>query len=866
MIRRDRTSQRTVWLCLASLFLFPSLSGAQEGLVPAFPIEHDDLTLARPAQPNTYFDKTGRRFAILGLESGTFEAWAYPLKLVRNFEFSFLLKSSSRPVPGREIVRRVEVTPAATTLTYTHQSFTVKAVHVASVEDPGAVVLLGVEATEPLTILAGFLPVLQPMWPAGIGGQYAYWDKELKAYVISEPTRKNHGLVGSPAALGITYTPAHMLSDAPNEFTIVIGEPQAVEGKFIPIVLAGGKGRREDLQKTYEKLAADPRAVYHSASEHYRNLRQNTLRVQTPLARLDRALEWAKISYDNLRVQNPDLGSGLVAGLGLSGSGGRPGFGWFFGTDAYLNSLSLLSLGDFEAAREALAFTQKWQRPDGKMAHELSQAAGYIDWFEDYPYGYIHGDTTPYYIAAMEEYCAATGDIDFVRRSWPSLERAFDWCLTTDADGDGLMDNSKAGLGALEFGSLTGIQTDIYLAAVWIRAARAMERLALALGEKKRAAAAAAAHQTALAAFETRFWDEERGHYSYAFNAGGERVKELTPWSAVPLMWGIGRPERSAWTLEKLNAAELSTAWGLRSLTRRSPLYEPLNYNYGAVWPFLTGYVAAALFEHGQSLQGYGLALANAKHLFDNALGCATELFSGGLYTWPQEAVAHQGFSTGGFVLPFVRGLLGLGGDAAGKELVFKPALPADWPDLTIESFRLGPETFDLRFKREDIRVRLEVLSRPGSGFQFRFRPAFGPGTRLRRALINGQLAEPAPRPDLQVFRPTEQLDFPSFRLSGRDLIEIELEPMVEILPPVEESSVGDFDGGLKIIKIALSGKDLKAVVEGLAGENYALRITHGELVQDVVGASVLGNRVTLRFPAGKGHEFVRREFVLKLK
>jgi glycogen debranching enzyme len=866
MTARTRTIQRAAGICLASLFLFPSLGDAQEGLVPDFPIERNDLTLARPAQPNTYFDKAGRRFAILGLESGTFEAWAYPLKLVRNFEFSFLLETLSRPIPGREIVRRVEVTPAATTLTYTYQSFTVKATFVTAVDDPGAVILLDVEATEPLTVLAGFLPVLQPMWPAGIGGQHAHWDRELNAYLIAEPTGKNHGFIGSPAARGISYSPAHMLADSPSEFTIIIDDPGTVEGKIIPVVLAGGKGNREDFKKVYEKLAADPRAVYEAASMHYRNLRQNTLRVHTPLSRLDQALEWAKVSYDNLRVDNPDLGRGLVAGLGLSGTGGRPGFGWFFGTDAYLNSLSLLGCGDWEAAKEALAFTQKWQRPDGKMAHELSQAAGYIDWFRDFPYGYIHGDTTPYYIVAMDEYLACTGDTGFIRESWPSLERAFDFCLTTDADGDGLMDNSKAGLGALEFGSLTGIQTDIYLAAVWVRAARAMERLALAVGEKKRAAEAGAAQKAALAAFESRFWDEGTGQYSYAFNSGGEQVKELTPWCAVPLMWGIGRPERAAWTLEKMNSADLATPWGLRILTRRSPLYEPLNYNYGAVWPFLTGYAAAALFEHGQALQGYGLVLANAKHLFDNALGCATELFSGGLYAWPLEAAAHQGFSTGGFVLPFVRGLLGLGGDASGKALVFKPALPADWPEVTVEDFRLGPETFDLRFKREDTKVLVEVLSRPGNPFQFRFCPSFGPGTRIRRALVNGQLTDPAPRPELQVFRQAEQFIFPPFRLGGRDVIEIELEPMVEVLPPVDECSVGDFDNGLKIIKIGVSGKELKAVVEGLAGEGYALRLTHGELVQDVLGASVLGNRVAIRFPAGGGREFVRREFVLKLK
>jgi len=866
MRKRDRTLQCVLWIGLAVFFINPSRSGAQEGLVPAFKIERDDITLGRLAQPNTYFDKVGRKFAILGLESGAFEAWAYPLKLLRNFEFSFLLKNSTRPILAKDIARFVEVTPAATTLTYTYQSFTVKATYVTAIEDPGAVILLDIDSAEPLTIVAGFLPVLQPMWPAGIGGQYAYWDDQLKAYLISEPTRKNHGFVGSPAAQGISYTPAHMLSDAPNEFTIAINDPAAVEGKLIPVVLAGGRGKREDVRAIYERIAADPNAVYLNALQHYRDLRQHTLKVETPVQRLNLALEWAKVSYDNLRVDNSELGRGLVAGLGLSGTGGRPGFGWFFGTDAYLNSLSLLSYGAFGAAREALAFTQKWQREDGKMAHELSQAAGYIDWFKDYPYGYIHGDTTPYYIAAMSEYYANTGDLDFIRQSWPSLRRAYDWCLTTDADGDGLMDNSKAGLGALEFGSLTGIQTDIYLAAVWLRATYSMEQLARALGEEKQAARAAAEFKKALAAFEAKFWDSEAGQYAYAFNAGGQQVKELMPWCAVPLMWGLGDDLRTADTLEKMNSSALTSDWGIRILKNKSTLYEPLNYNYGAVWPFLTGYAATGLYRYNYCLQGYHLLMSNADHVFDNALGHVTELFSGDLHIWPQEAVAHQGFSVGGVVLPFVRGMLGLRGSAPQQSIILEPRFPADWSEVLIGNFRLGEETFDLSYKRGDAKIRLEVASRPGNSFQLNFAPALGLGTRIVRAALNGRPIDCNPPSIPQAFPQAAQFVVRPFKLTGRDIVEIEIEPTVEILPPAVESRVGDFDKGLKFIRLELDGKDLKVVVEGLAGQSYTLRITHGELVQGVSGGTLQGNRLIVQFPAANERQFVRQEVVLKLK
>jgi len=839
----------------------PFLLGGQDGLVPAFTVETDDLTIERAAQPNTYFDKVGRRFAILGYEGGQFEAWAYPLKLLRNFEWSFYVGTSTQPIRSRDIVRRITVTPAATTLTYAWQSFTIKAHIVTSLEEPGAVILFDVNSTEPLTIACGFLPVLQPMWPAGIGGQYASWDDKLKAYIISESTRKNHGFAGSPAARGISYTPAHMLSDTPNEFTIVIDKPEEVRGKFIPVVLAGGKGKREDVRNVYEHIAANPEAVYRDAHAHYRDLRRNTLRVRTPDARLNLAFSWSKISLDNLFVENPDLGRGLIAGLGTSGTGGRPGFGWFFGGDAYINSFSLNGFGAFAMVRDALAFTQKTQRQDGKMAHELSQAAGYINWFGDYPYGYLHGDTTPFYLTAVYDYFRMTGDVEFVRQSWDSLRRAYDWCLSTDEDGDGLMDNKKAGLGALEFGSLLGIQTDIYLAAVWVRAAFTMEKLAGAAGDEVMARKAAADCEKALVAFEDKFWEEETGQYSYAFNAGGERVKDLTPWVAVPMMWGLTDPDRSRRMLEKIHSAEMTTDWGVRNLSPKSELYEPLNYNYGTVWPFITGLMATAEFKQNFGLQGYHFLMANAAHVFDNAAGHVTELFSGSQNIWPGEAVAHQGFSASGVALPLVRGLLGLEGDAAAAHVIFAPQFPADWKDVAIDNYLLGPESFSLHYMRGEHSLSVDVTVRNKTPHLVTFAPSLGPGTKIREVLVNGRTQKVKTIETERYVRP--EVDFVLLEKSRVDIV---FEPTVEVLPPAAESKTGDSDRGLKVISVKGSRGQLQIAVEGLAGMEYTLWLTQAELVDNLEGAELVNGRLHIGLPGGKNDGFVRHDITLRIK
>jgi glycogen debranching enzyme len=430
--------------------------------------------------------------------------------------------------------------------------------------------------------------------------------------------------------------------------------------------------------------------------------------IITPEPEINLAYEWAKVAFDQLVVDNPDLGEGLVAGLGASGSSGRPGFGWFFGGDAFINTFSLLGSGSHKLARDILAFNQKWQRKDGKMAHELSQAADYIDWWNDYPYGFIHGDTTPFYIAAMYEYLKTTGDINFVKESWDSIQKAYEWCLSTDENKDGLMDNKKAGLGALEYGSLIGIQTDIYLAAVWTRAAFAMYRLAEAVGEKILSEKAADHFKKAKSAFDDKFWDKKNSFYAYAFNSEGDLVDEISPWSAVGSIWDLGSADRNLSTLERLCQPDLDTGWGIRSISSISRHYEPLNYNYGAVWPFVTGWVTTARYKNHMALQGYPLLRATALHTFEHALGSIPEVLSGSQYIWIQEAVAHQGFSTAGFVLPFIRGLAGLEGNALDKSVTFSPQFPADWKDVTIENFKIGDAVFSFECKKKPVYSRSE--------------------------------------------------------------------------------------------------------------------------------------------------------------
>ena len=862
--------------CILSAIVFISFLEcfSQELPILSFPLHPNDLELTRSAQPFQYFDKIGKKAGLMGLESGSFEMWVWPWKVLRNFELSFLLGTSTQPILAKDIVRTISVTPEATTLTYTYESFTVRERIIVPRNEPGAILLLEVYSTTPLTIVAGFLPVMQPMWPAGIGGQFSYWDDAAGAYVISEGQWRAVFLCGATGAKQMAAPPAHMFADTPLQFKMEI-EPEARD-RFVPIVIAGGAMNTDSAKAIYRKLRENPHQYYEENYEYYKALRSSTLQVITLNKEFNLAFEWGKVALDNLMIENPSLGYGMVAGYGLSGGGGRPGFAWFFGGDAFINSLAMNSYGAHQTVRDALAFTQRWQRqenspvrkktPDqvnhdvGKMAHELSQSEGLCDWWNDYHYGYNHADTTPWYLVAMGDYVRTSGDVGFLRQSWPSIKQAYDWCVSKDSDGDGLMDLKGAGLGALEFGKLVGIYADVYTCGVWVQGIKEMIEMAQHVGDAEMTAAAQAQLKKALPGLEQKFWIEDLGYYSYGATEKGEQVRELTPWPGVAMMFDLLDKARTHKSFEKTNSAELCTDWGVRSLARSSTLFEPTNYNYGAVWPFIASFFNTAQFQQGQGLSAYPILEANVRHAFDHGLGTMPEVFSGELNEKLGEAYHHQGFSTTGYVLPLVRGMLGLEVDVPNNSIALSPNLPANWDTVRIKNVGVGDSAYDFDIVQSDTMIAVRVTSMQSSTVNLTFAPHLPKGLRPGRGLVNGE----------EKFDLHSELPAMQWMVRNGDVLSMHyFAPRYAVLPPSGRAPVGTTNSSLKIISHEYaqpSWTTTRLTVEGLAGRTYAIEVLRPEMIQSVTGVELQGNSFIISFDGKSKSGFVRKVIGIERK
>lgn len=716
---------------------FPSLAAALvlAALLDAQALpERFDLTPPAPvihkgAQPHHFLESVGRRSALLGTEPGIFEAWINPIKLARDFRLSVFFDGSIEPVDLADLAETVAVSPGRVTITHSHAAFTIRQTWVASIEEPVLLVLLEIDTNRPLRLRVSFVPEMKPMWPASFGGQSSYWDEKEKAFVLTEGLRRFTPLIGSPLFARHSEQVGHQLPGrrilAEMDLT-----PELCRDRIVPIVLAGS---REKYREALDGVAK----IVRESDAYYRALDQRTLRIETPEPVLDDAFRWAVYALEKGWACNDGVGCGLVAGYAASGESERPGFAWYFGGDAFMNSWSVLDYGDFARVRGILEFLRDHQREDGKLEHELTQSAALVDWSK-YPYGYYHADTTALYLFSVARYVRRSGDLNFLRASWPSMEKAYRYC-TSVVDDDGLLSNRKAGAGAVETGALSGkVGQDIYLQGVWIAALDAYIEMAAAVGN--RPAGDAAARRERARQTLNGWFAEPKATLAFARLTDGSRYDAQSAWQGIALEFGgldAARAEKAAANLAR---PELATPWGLRLFATDSPNYDPLSYNDGSVWPFVTGFAVTAEFRHHQAAAGLRHLFGTASMTGLNAAGFIPEYLSGERAQALPAAVPHQLFSSSAVIHPLVSGLLGLDGDAAQRTLTVAPHIPQHWT-VRFDRFRVGNSTVSGRIERARGLVRIS-LAIEGEPLRILCSPAVAGGARLQAVEIDGKAVE----------------------------------------------------------------------------------------------------------------------------
>jgi glycogen debranching enzyme len=734
------TIGKSVFRVLAISLLLCTASGAaprQTSKSPQAPqtaqAATTSLELSRAVRSWEFLPVTGTRAALFGDESGRTEAWVYPLKLLRKFRLQFL--ADGHAVPAEALARTIRVRPESATITYASDTFTVRETLFVPVNEPGAIIFLDVETEQPLEIEARFLRDFQLEWPAAIGGTYMSWDSGLHAFAMGEETRKFAALIGSPTATEAQEEyQTNYSSAAENGFRLGVTR-KGKESRLI--VMAGSVTGRADAESAYRRLTSSSQQLLRDSAGYYKQYLSETVSVTLPDSELQQAYDWSRVSVLQGMVNNPYLGSGLVAGYRTSGESQRPGFAWFFGRDSQWTSLALNAIGDFANTKTALEFVSKFQRDDGKIPHEISQTASLVPWFKDFPYGYASADATPLYIVAANDYVTQSGDAAFAKEKWDSLWKAYQFLKST-YDAQGYPRNFGIGHGWVEGGPLLPIKTELYQSALGAEALRALSHLAQAAGKEeisKQLAAEFAAQQPKV---EKAFWLAEKDRYAFALDKDGKPVDEASVLATVPMWFGLLDEKNSERMITQLADSDHQTDWGMRIISERAEKFSGGGYHYGSVWPLFTGWASVGEYRYHRALPAYTNLRANSLLALDGSLGHVTEVLSGDAYQPLSTSSPHQIWSAAMVISPILRGMFGLSTDAKTNTLTFAPHVPANWNTFAIRGVKAGSAVVDFSYSRTAEAITLQIECIGAAACPIEFAPAFSLRAAVNAVELNG--------------------------------------------------------------------------------------------------------------------------------
>jgi glycogen debranching enzyme len=790
----------------------------------------ETLKIVSKCLPRMPWTVAGEHGALFGRQSGEFEAWLWPVKILSHFKIRAELDRYPVPIDVNALAAEIKVTPAETVITYSHAAFTIRQHMFAArgTKDPatGAAVVFEIDSIRPIEITFSFVPEMLRMWPApNFGRPNGEWVAEGQSgvYVLHTDNPKFSAVIAMPRARPGILTP---YQEHPQTYPLELKlkyVPDRDRGLVFPLVISM-LGERSASVVSGAVLAEIPR-LYRQTADYYAHFFDRRLVVESPDTKLNEAFAWAEIAIDQAQVAHRDE-IGLAAGYYESADSARPGYAWFFGRDTLWTTYAINSYGDFALTRRAIDFLIRRQRADGKIMHEYSQSADAIDW-DATPYFYAAADATPLLVMAMADYVKTSGDTEYLKRNWEAVRKAYAFTRAHESS-DGIYNNSQ-GTGWVESWPNEMPHQEIYLAALDQQSAEAISRLAAEAGDEQLAREARQKSRDLRGKIAAEYYQPAADFYAFSRKEDGSLDATATIYPAVAWWDGtLALPHADA-MLTRWASDEFSTDWGTRDISERTPFYDPISYHQGSVWPLFTGWVSLAEYRAGRPLSGYAHLMQNAGLTWVQDLGSVTELLSGRFFQPLGRSSSHQTWSSAMVISPLLRGPFGIEWDAKNRSLRLAPELPADWERARLRNVPLGNTTIDLAYERRAGQWRVRATAKLPQVFC-----VTSQGTPEQPCLT-------APALMKELFIPVKP---------------------VEISLPATLPQEGSDSRQLKILNETYSAHDATFTMQAPARSSYELPVRLNRPHMTVRGAQVSYGKLHIEFPESNADQTETVEFV----
>jgi glycogen debranching enzyme len=302
---------------------------------------------------------------------------------------------------------------------------------------------------------------------------------------------------------------------------------------------------------------------------------------------------------------------------------------------------------------------------------------------------FLHGstygsaDSTYLFPPAILQYVLATGDLPFLKSRWDAVRDLIDWGFLKDIDGDGLVENDFTGVAekmsirdSTWMDHIDRRKSANDIQALFHGSLAAGVRLADLLGDH------AAMEKWMKASSELRdridgaYWNADAEYYYDTIRKDGSKDPSIRPNALVLVVSdAIKDKARAEAVLERVEKPDLTTSWGVRTLSSADPNYRPTLYHEGAVWPLVTGWAALSELKCGRSES----ALAYISSMADRILsenGMFAETYRGDRPE-PFNSCILQAWSAGMYAWAFAEMMTGLKIDLIEEKIQLEPQIPA---------------------------------------------------------------------------------------------------------------------------------------------------------------------------------------------
>ncbi len=494
------------------------------------------------------------------------------------------------------------------------------------------------------------------------------------------------------------------------EYVLSVSREAPVE---LRVLIAGGVDRwLEPGTEARAAIVADPESSIARVGAADRAWTESTPTLRFPDApALERGYGAARAALRRLYSAPAEALTGLVAGY--------PWYSALWGRDIAWMLPALLWLGDLDWVRRSVDTALRFQArgtiavlgaEPGEMPMQVSPGPIFF---------YGTSDTTLYYPVVIEQWARHAGATALPDGWADALGRMIAWAEARTDPATGLLRNGgEAESISSATSSLARVRYGIDSpdTTIWDSTDRRDHAIDLQVlfGQALGAATAlrgdspdvrrwqALADRLATAVRSRYAWGAEG--YLYDTIRAGVPVGQLRPNALRAVSAGLLPLADGRRLVERVARDDLTTPWGVRTLSARDPGYRPDAYHDGQVWPIATAWAADAALAVGDADRGVAY-LETIANRYAAEGGYANECYRGDRPE-PFDSCFLLGFSVAPYLSVLFERLWGLRLDTAARRLTVRPTFPRNWRSAAIDGLRVGRGTVSLDWSPERLRSR----------------------------------------------------------------------------------------------------------------------------------------------------------------